>query len=108
MKRDDSRFAWWFRLSDAEREGLDAAARESILDLPRYPFWAPEITAEILAWAQLEADVTTAHASWLEGLHRRAMSRGRTWGRHELLRQSRLAGDLTTPPPHLTGETTDG
>lgn len=48
--------------------------------------------------------VLDAYGAWLSTLRERALSAGRDWDRGEMLRQSRLAGDLTTPPRWLTGE----
>lgn len=106
MSREtDPRYAWWFDLDQGSRDELDRIARRSILDgLPGYPFWDHQLCADVVAWQQLENEVTAAHCAWLEGVHHRAIARGRPWDHHELLRQSRLAGDLTCPPPHLTGE----
>ncbi|MGV9827004.1 hypothetical protein [Gordonia sp. NPDC003429] len=95
MHEDNPRFAFWFDLPQEQRDSLDQLAHESILELPRWPFWSPEICAELLGWQRLEIDVLNAHNKWLERLKARAERRGRTWDRTEFLRQCRLteAGD---------------
>ncbi len=47
-------------------------------------------------------DVMEAHADWLTQMRTRAIESGHAWTTTELRRQSRLAGDLTTPPEWLT------
>lgn len=97
--------AWWFAQPQEVRDRLDGMARRSILDgLARYPFWSVELCTEIVSWLQLENEVAAMHGDWLETIHHRAHAAGRHWDRYEMLRQSRLLGDLTTPPPYLTGE----
>lgn len=94
-REDDPQFAFWFDLTQDQRDQLDRSAQRSILELPRYPYWSTEICAELLAWANLEIDVATAHGDWLAGLKARADRRGREWNRAEFLNQCRLheAGD---------------
>lgn len=94
-REDDPRFAFWFRLSQDERDLLDHSARTSVLELPRYPYWDGAICAELLAWQRVEIDVLAAYNEWLERLKARADRRGRVWDRAEFLRQARLteAGD---------------
>ena len=94
-REDDPRFAFWFEFSQEQRDVLDQSARDSILELPRYPFWDQSICTELFAWQRLEIDVLTAYNEWLERLKARADRRGRVWDRAEFLRQARLteAGD---------------
>ena len=95
MHENNPKFAFWFERPQEERDELDQSARDSILELPRYPFWDYAICAELLAWQRLEIDVLTAYNEWLERLKARADRRGRVWDRAEFLRQARLteAGD---------------
>ena len=94
-REDDPRFAFWFERPQDERDLLDRSARNSILNLPSYPFWSAEIAAELAAWKTLENEVAQAHIDWLSKLKARADRRGRVWDRAEFLRQARLteAGD---------------
>ena len=95
IHEDNPKFAFWFERPQEERDELDQSARDSILELPRYPFWDYAICAELLAWQRLEIDVLTAYNEGLERLKARADRRGRVWDRAEFLRQARLteAGD---------------
>lgn len=94
-REDDPRFAFWFELSQEQRDLLDRSAQESILQMPHYPYWDQALAAELLAWQRLEIDVLTAYNEWLERLKARADRRGRVWDRAEFLNQCRLheAGD---------------
>ncbi|OBA57867.1 MULTISPECIES: hypothetical protein [Gordonia] len=95
MHENNPEFAWWFERPQDERDLLDRSARNSILNLPSYPFWSAEIAAELAAWKTLENEVAQAHIDWLSKLKARADRRGRVWDRAEFLRQARLteAGD---------------
>lgn len=95
MHENNPKFAFWFERPQEERDELDQSARNSILELPRYPFWDHSLCAELLAWQRIEIDVLTAYNEWLERLKARADRRGRVWDRAEFLRQARLteAGD---------------
>ena len=95
MHESNPRFAFWFDLPQEQRDLLDRSAQNSILNLPRYPFWSAEIAAELAAWKTLENEIAQAHIDWLSKLKARAERRGRAWNRAELLHQARLteAGD---------------
>lgn len=95
MHESNPKFAFWFELPQEQRDELDQSARDSILELPCYPFWDYSLCTELLAWQRLEIDVLTAYNEWLERLKARADRRGRVWDRAEFLRQARLteAGD---------------
>ncbi|AZZ82568.1 hypothetical protein C5O27_17155 [Gordonia alkanivorans] len=87
---DDPRLAFWFNLTQEERDKLDASARRSLLELSGYPYWSLELCAELAAWVELEAEVLNAYTDWLEACEARAHRAGRRWDRAELLRQERL------------------
>lgn len=86
---------FWVSQSQDRREMLDQAAQNSILQLPRYPYWDSEQCAELLSWSRLEGEVLAGYTNWLERLEARALRHGREWNRTEFLRQCRLieAGD---------------
>lgn len=95
MNENDPRFAFWFDLPREHRDLLDRSAQNSILNLPRYPFWSAEIAAELAAWKTLENEIAQAHIDWLSKLKARADRHGREWTHEEMLRQCRIteAGD---------------
>ncbi|WP_454175259.1 hypothetical protein [Gordonia sputi] len=95
MHENNPDFAFWFRLSQDERDLLDQSARTSALGLTRYPYWDGAICAELLAWKDIEIEILEAHHAWLTRLKARAERHGRAWTHEEMLRQCRLteAGD---------------
>lgn len=83
--------AWWQSQPAETREMLDSAARSSLIDgLPRYPYWAPEICAELLAWSQLENEVAGMYTEWLLDTRAKFDAHGWPWTTAELARRSQL------------------
>lgn len=95
---DNPANAWWFELDDEQRAALDESARNSILELPRYPFWSPEIAAELGAWKDLEVEVLTVHADWISSTRARVLDRAERWNTVTCRAQARRDGDLAAPP----------
>ncbi|OCH82288.1 hypothetical protein [Gordonia sp. UCD-TK1] len=90
---DDLRAAceFWANQPQDRRDLLNRSAQNSILQLPRYPYWSQDQCAELVHWSRLEGEVLAAYTNWLERLEARALRHGRQWDRTEFLRQCRLA-----------------
>lgn len=82
--------AWWWELSQEQRDRMDAMARKSILKLDGYPYSSAEVAAELLSWMTLAAEVAEMHVEWLTRTKRKFERRGVPWTTANLKRHSRL------------------
>lgn len=99
LQTRDQIFRRWLDVPEDDRDKLNRSAQRSPLNngngLSGYPYWSYELSAELVAWINLETEIIEAYNDWLETLERRAHRAGRDWDRAEFLRQARLyeAGD---------------